>query len=399
MAIAPQRPTRLRSIAAATAAGVAFIALGWSSLAQAQEVDDAVQIEDDAVQMQDDGSILPDDGLIYANEDESDDAIANEEEGEDGDDGWEVVEEPDDIGEPIQPEDPDSFHAPIDLPVVERAESNAPQETTQTTPSVEPPMRSMGGAPVRDGAAPWQAQIYAPFPPEKFHPPQVRFDGERAKEPWELQHACGGALIAANWIVTAAHCVNANTVRLGYRVRLAAENFKRDDGQTFRIVEVIQHPNYRNFFADDIALVRFAPDRPVPPRPPSQVRAISLYRGADLPPGAAVTATGWGKTFEGGSPSPVLLKVDLRLMSQANCAALPNFGPRKIHAGVMCAAAPRKRTCRGDSGGPVVLTNGQPILVGLVSWGEKCAEDGKPSVFTRLNRYASWIDGVIGARR
>ena len=78
------------------------------------------------------------------------------------------------------------------------------------------------------------------------------------------------------------------------------------------------------------------------------------------------------------------------------CHARAGYGPQKIKDGVFCAANPKQSTCRGDSGGPVVLTNGTPLLVGLVSWGKKkCAGDGRPGVYTRIDKYAQWIDQAM----
>jgi secreted trypsin-like serine protease len=144
--------------------------------------------------------------------------------------------------------------------------------------------------------------------------------------------------------------------------------------------------------------VHIVEDGPPQHRDPTQVREIPLYKG---PPPAAeteVTGSGWGKTLpvEGNVPNAVLLKVDLKLMDQAKCTNLPGYGPEKIQGKVFCAANPQRSTCQGDSGGPIILTNGAPTLVGIISWGKKrCTGDGQPGVYTRVESFLDWISQAM----
>lgn len=48
---------------------------------------------------------------------------------------------------------------------------------------------------------------------------------------------------------------------------------------------------------------------------------------------------------------------------------------------------------QGDSGGPLLhqLANGRWVNIGIVSWGIRCGEPGRPGIYTRVNSYLDWI--------
>ena len=47
---------------------------------------------------------------------------------------------------------------------------------------------------------------------------------------------------------------------------------------------------------------------------------------------------------------------------------------------------------QGDSGGPLMLPRGQNFyLVGVVSYGYKCADPGYPGIYTRVTQFVDWI--------
>jgi secreted trypsin-like serine protease len=151
-------------------------------------------------------------------------------------------------------------------------------------------------------------------------------------------------------------------------------------------------------YMNDIALVHIKSDAQTrQPGDPTSYEPIQLYRGP-VSKDAEVTAIGWGMTqLAAQSFSSVPMKVDLQVMDTGTCRNLPGYGPDRINATVMCAAREKQKTCKGDSGGPVILTNNMPAqLVGLVSWGkDECTGDGQPSVFTRVQSHLAWIDKAM----
>jgi hypothetical protein len=261
---------------------------------------------------------------------------------------------------------------------------------------------SFGGHPIAPGGAPWQAQIYKSLRQPPAGMPR-----------WKAQHNCGGSLIAPDWVLTAAHCVDdiINDKDAGWRVRLGATDLEKEDGVTYAVDRWVRHSGYKNvglpdpppnMYSNDIALVHIRADAQTRPlADPKKVQPIQLYR-KPVTNGDEITAIGWGMTSNAEkSFSAPALKVDLRVMDTALCQAQKGYGAQRISGKVICAALVGQKTCRGDSGGPVVLTNGiTDNLVGLVSWGkstemEPCSGDRNPSVFTRVESHLAWIDQAM----
>lgn len=359
---------------------------------------------------------------------EADDAIPTDRNADPTLQEWQVVEFEDD-GDNMEdaPEGAqDGLRTPGDIPTLRRPGSHhargahrrtggasrpaargssrsggAAQRTAAATQGKQDFARSTGGRPVPDKGVPWQAQIYGPFAMDRFDPKK-----RAGKALWEMQHYCGGSLIDTNWVLTAAHCIDDDMVKSGYRVRLGAEDISRDDGMTFRIDRIVRHANYLeeerpnqpNMYYNDIALVHIVDDGAPRRRDPSQIRPIQIFKGPLPAGGTEVTGTGWGKTqpVDGIAPSAVLMKVDLQVVGNPQCMNMPGYGPTKIHNKVICASNPQRATCRGDSGGPVIFTNGAPMLVGIISWGKKrCVGSGEPNVFTAVDAYVDWIQRAM----
>lgn len=225
--------------------------------------------------------------------------------------------------------------------------------------------------------------------------------------PWQVaimcktcqKQDCGGTLVSALHVVTAAHCVSVSEERFisNYKVRLGEHHFDQIDGheQDINISSVIVHPSYRKAaaFDSDLAIIELAS----PARMNDHVGPACLQdTSSDFPPGTSCYITGWGRTIQGGSMSAVLREAKVPLVSSQDCKK--NYGSASITNNMLCAGilGAGVDACQGDSGGPLVCKkdNNRWYLVGTTSWGWGCA--GRYyGVYTNIARFSKWIKAKV----
>jgi secreted trypsin-like serine protease len=217
---------------------------------------------------------------------------------------------------------------------------------------------------------------------------------------------CTGTLIAPTWVLTAGHCGSATGALTGgtvptpvglpasaYDVKLGSVHADGTGAEDHAVKQVVVDSDYivTNGAGNDVTLLELdGPSRVAP------VQIAALGERALWAPGVKATIAGFGLTAQDAQQAPdTMQQAQVPIEADPDCAqAYPDGFPAALGGGsfdarsMLCAGYPQggTDTCQGDSGGPLLvpLAAGGLRLVGATSFGEGCAQPGKPGVYARL---------------
>jgi hypothetical protein len=128
---------------------------------------------------------------------------------------------------------------------------------------------------------------------------------------------------------------------------------------------------------------------------------VRLATSREWSVGTPVEFAGWGQTASTSGASDVLRVGKGSVQSDAYCAT--RFGPYDPAALICSLDTPNYHyaPCHGDSGGPLLITApgtaGEPLEIGIDSFGALDCSPEAPSFFTRVDAIAPWVAAVIAA--
>lgn len=295
--------------------------------------------------------------------------------------------------------------------------------------------RIINGEPAKPGEIPWQARI-------RYYK-NMRFGSQ------SYDHQCGASLISSCWAVTAAHCVptdgwfnDRGEAEFWFRLDVGSRGHHSDatnfgsnchgdnipkelkdkelncadihNHQTLRVKKAIIHKHYRTN-DNDIALLQLYPTEENGQCAkfndyvqPVCINTDPFEFSHGKPEATSCLISGWGDInadMAGVQHSPQLMKATVDITDFMDCKRTYQRLKKRLNPKRHICAYNEgsKDTCQGDSGGPLVCQasrNGEEersYLVGVVSFGAGCAEEGYPGVYVPLSRYYNWIRQQVDA--
>ncbi|XP_058419458.1 granzyme A [Diceros bicornis minor] len=208
------------------------------------------------------------------------------------------------------------------------------------------------------------------------------------------KNICAGALIAKDWVLTAAHC----GLERKSKVILGAHSMDENEREKQIIVikKEFPHPCYdEDTHEHDLKLLQLNKKAAIN----ENVNILPLPKnGNDVKPGTACRVAGWGQFRNQSPPSDTLREVNVTVIDRKICNDPKhyNYNP-VIGLNMICAGNLRggKDSCNGDSGSPLIC---EGTFRGVTAFGlpGKCGDPRGPGVYSLLSKeHLNWINKTM----
>ena len=206
---------------------------------------------------------------------------------------------------------------------------------------------------------------------------------------------CGSSFIHSDIVISAASCAvefirdnPRDTTKISIEIYVGLNRTNGTFDSVYEVTDIYWPRNYVTAFDtvdNNIVFYKLSNSTSVPP--------LSWNTDPSIPSvGDIVTTFGFGRVANDGLNSASLRKIDVSILSNAECRDIYPFGFRFFDQSTLCTFTPGKFACAGDFGGPLVTQDG--VLVGLTAFSRRTGCDQGPQGFTKVSYYRDMIASV-----